>query len=617
MGVVYLAMRDDGTFRKNVALKVLLREQVTPEFIQRFKQERQVLAALDHPNIARILDGGDTPDGMPYYVMEYVEGSAIHKYCDEQRLTLSGRVAVFQQVCEAVNYLHNNSIAHRDLKPANILVSTAGVVKLLDFGIAKVMGASALAGPDVTTIQGTPMTPMHASPEQIYGQPLQKTSDIYALGVILYQLVTGQAPYGTWETKQSQLAARKDPPPPSVHIREDLRARPDSTAQLRKSMLDELDSIVLKSLRFDPQQRYQTAPEFSQDLGRLLSGLPVEAHRNTVAGRSVKLLRRKRAMTVAVVAMLLLAGLAGWQWRRAEVQKAEIASREAEFRTLLEQLETTAADPTKPEAEKLRDLQTFARAFKDEFPRVAAAKPSAETAELLARGVRYLDHVAGPGATSADLGLALADAYQQVAVLQSSNAKLAAVATYQRAESVLSTCLAQPGDTRVPAKLEAVRQRMIALDTSPSTSAGTAEVPAVRGKTALPSAAPILTENPPPARGVETRPQVDTPELVTAPSVAAVAVTTPASPALAELYDRATSVEARIVIAEQTIEPLRKTLEAQGQSINAGTMADVSNMRQRLNQAKRQLAAGNEAAARESLGAAQGLADRVLRTVGR
>src|SRR5712691_5546503 len=190
MGVVFLAVRDDGAFRKNVALKILLREQITTEFILRFKQERQVLAALDHPNIARILDGGDGPDGMPYYVMEYVEGSPLDQHCDAQRLSLSGRIRIFQQVCAAVHYLHQNSIVHRDLKPSNILVTAEGAVKLLDLGIAKIVGAGSYSAPDVTSVQGAPMTPTYASPEQIRGATLQKTSDIYSLGVILYRLLT-------------------------------------------------------------------------------------------------------------------------------------------------------------------------------------------------------------------------------------------------------------------------------------------------------------------------------------------------------------------------------------------------------------------------------------------
>ncbi|MGH9645521.1 MAG: serine/threonine protein kinase, partial [Bryobacteraceae bacterium] len=246
MGVVYLAMRDDGTFRKNVAIKLLLREAVSEEFVLRFKQERQVLAALDHPNIARILDGGDTADGMPYYVMEYVEGLPLDEYCDQKGLSVTGRIRIFQQVCGAVEYLHQNSIVHRDLKPSNILVSNDGNVKLLDFGIAKLMGAAAFANPNLTSAMGSPMTPTYASPEQISGVTLQKTSDVYSLGAILYRMLTGRLPYEGVDEKLAKLFTRQAPPAPSGNIRQDLRAGGDTTPGLRRVMLGEIDTIVLK-----------------------------------------------------------------------------------------------------------------------------------------------------------------------------------------------------------------------------------------------------------------------------------------------------------------------------------------------------------------------------------
>jgi len=608
MGVVYLAMRDDGTFRKNVALKLLLREQVTPEFVQRFRQERQVLAALDHPNIARILDGGDAPDGMPYYVMEYVDGLPIHGHCDEQRLTLTGRIGIFQQVCQAVTYLHNNSIVHRDLKPANILVSGDSVVKLLDFGIAKVVGAGSYSNADVTSVQGTPMTPTYASPEQVQGLTLQKTSDIYSLGVILYLLLTGHTPYGDWESKKAKLAAREDPPPPSANIREDLRANPESTAQMRKAMLGELDSIVLMALRYDPRDRYQSSAELSEDLQRFLSGHSVAAHRGTVAGRSVKLFRRKRAMVAVLAGFLLVGGFGAWQWRRVELQNAEIASREAQLRTLLDGLET-GVSAAKPAAEKIKDLRALKQAFAAEFPKVAASRPEqvARHQALLERGVRYLDRVAALGSANADLGLELADAYQQMAVFQGSVTQpIAARQTYQKAVDVLGACEITPGDTRVADKLVLVRQRIQNLGGAVSSSAVPKNSVVFR-PTAVGSVAPAA------------RPQVVVPVEVPAASVAAspVVSTSASTPGLIELQERFGSVESRVVIAEQTIEPLKKTLEAQGQSLNSATLSDLSAMRLRLNQAKRQIAAGNEVSARESLVAAQALADRVLRAVGR
>ena len=627
MGVVYLAVRDDGAFRKNVALKVLLREQVTPEFVQRFKQERQVLAAMDHPNVARILDGGDGPDGMPYYVMEYVEGLAIDRYCDEHRLSLSGRIKIFQQVCQAVHYLHQNSILHRDLKPGNILVSNDGVVKLLDFGIAKVVGAGAYSNPDVTSVQGYPMTPTYASPEQIQGATLQKTSDIYSLGVILYLLLTGRPPYADWDDKKAKLAARQAPPSPSGNIREDLRVTPESTAQLRKAMLGELDSIILMALRYEAKERYQASSDLASDLQSFLDGHSVAAHRGTVAGRSVKLIRRQRMLVAAMLGFLVLGGFGFWQWRRAETQRSEVAAREAQLRSLLEQLES-GVEPAKADAEKIKDLQALQKAFAAEFPKVAAAQPerSAQHVALLERGVKYLDRVAATGPRNADLGVELADAYQQLAVLQSAGtnataARATAVKTYQKAAEVLNACVVLPGDTRVGDRLTVVRQRIQSL--GGGELAGPAAVPANEPvePARIPAAVAAVPGSPAPAKVVrapalDQAPAAGIPEPAPAPRAETPAAPAPAAVS-AEMQDRMASAEARVAIAETSIEPIRRTLESQGQTLAANTLSDLSAMRLRLGSAKRHLAAGNEAAAKESLAAAQAFADRVLKSVGR
>ena len=228
MGVVYLAVRDDGAFRKNVAIKLLRGDAVSPEFIERFRNERQVLANFDHPNIARILDGGDTTDGMPFYVMEYVEGRPIDKYCDEDKLSLNDRLKLFQKLCGSLQYLHQNQVIHRDLKPGNILVSNEGVVKLLDFGIAKQLGPASM---ELTTAEGTPLTPAYASPEQFTGRA-DARSDIYTLGVILYLMITGKLPdQGTSK-------------PPSESVREDVTRTQETTKQLKKRIMGDLDVVV-------------------------------------------------------------------------------------------------------------------------------------------------------------------------------------------------------------------------------------------------------------------------------------------------------------------------------------------------------------------------------------
>ena len=629
MGVVYLAARDDGAFRKNVALKLLLREQTTPEFIQRFKQERQVLAAMDHPNVARILDAGDAPDGMPFYVMEYVEGRPVDKYCDEERLTLTARIKIFQQICQAVHYLHQNSIVHRDLKPANILVSNDGLVKLLDFGIAKVVGAGAYASPDVTSVQGYPMTPNYASPEQIQGITLQKTSDIYSLGVILYLLLTGQPPYASWADKQDKLAARQSPPPPSANIREDLRASPESTAQLRKAMLGDLDSIVLMALRYDLKERYQSAADLSNDLQRFLDGQSVTAHPDSVGRRSRRILSRKRAAIGVFAGFLALGGFGVWQWRLREGQKSESAAREAQLRQVLDQLEA-AIVPDKPDSEKLQDVQKLMKAFQSEFPAIAAnqARGSGPPQTLLARGVRYLDRLVAGGPRDVDLGVTVSDAYRQLGKLEEnvSPTPAAAVQTYQKGAQVLNACLVIPGGAKAAERLVQMNQLIERLGGQAVPSSAHAADPAVAEPAEPAVAEPVNRAPAPQPRSLPNAPKTTrtnaarqesplAPTPMPDPPMAPRGI--PSSAALDELRDRFVTVESRIAIAEQTIEPLKRQLESQGQTLNADTLTAMSSMRVRLNQAKRELAAGNEAGARESLGAAQALADRVLRTVGR
>ena len=278
MGVVYLAVRDDGAFRKNVAIKLLRGDAVTPEFVERFRNERQVLANFDHPNIARILDGGDTTENMPFYVMEYVEGRPIDKYCDEDKLSLNDRLKLFQKLCGALQYLHQNQVIHRDLKPGNILVSNEGVVKLLDFGIAKQLGPASM---ELTTAEGTPLTPAYASPEQFTGRA-DARSDIYTLGVILYLMITGKLPdQGT--TK-----------PPSESVREDVPRTQETTKQLKKRVMGEL-----KAMNRESRLRYATAQELSDDLGRFMSGQPVLARAST--GISPKLLALVAAGLVVIL----------------------------------------------------------------------------------------------------------------------------------------------------------------------------------------------------------------------------------------------------------------------------------------------------------------------------
>jgi predicted Ser/Thr protein kinase len=623
MGVVYLAVRDDGTFRKNVALKVLLREHVNEEFVLRFKQERQVLAALDHPNIARILDGGDAPDGMPYYVMEYVEGLPLDQYCDKQRLSLTGRIKTFQQVCQAVDYLHSNSIVHRDLKPSNILVSSDGVVKLLDFGIAKVMSIVSFSPELTTTPHGSPMTPTYASPEQIMGAQLQKTSDIYSLGAILYGLVTGRSPYQGLDDKLAKLATRQEPPPPSSNIREDLQAT-QSTAQLKRAMMGELDSIILMALRVDPRERYQSCADFATDLQRFMNGEPVMAHHASAARRSMRVLKRKAAAIAVLAGFLILGGFGAWQWRRFEVQKQEVASREAEIRRTLDRLEARLdagiTGPDHPD-NQAQDLQQLQKVFGPQFAAVAAdaTKPRRRD-DLLDRGVRYLDRVKSVSAPDPNLGVQIADAYQAIAVLQENVAEKhdAGLKTYQKAAAVLTNVSVQnPDDARARQSLANLNQK---IKTMGGTVEDTPAPAAVVAPTPEPAPAPVPVKpapvQRPPVNTVQTPPP-PAPAPEPPPPAPPVTKTGPSSAERAEVEDKLIEATSKVQIADQTIEPIRQSLQRSGQALNPDTQSAINLMHANLERAKRDIAAGNLASAKESLGAADALAAKVLRAVGR
>ncbi len=295
MGAVYLAVRADDEFQKRVAIKLIKRGMDTDFVIRRFRHERQILASLDHPNVARLLDGGTTEDGLPYFVMEFVEGRPIDKYCDTQRLSITERLRLFLKVCSAVQYAHQNLIIHRDLKPSNILVTADGTPKLLDFGIAKLLNPE-IASPtlDPTTATLRLMTPEYASPEQVRGEPATTISDVYSLGVLLYELLTGHRPYRLLSRLPEEIAhviCKEEPEKPSVIVgrvenigfnievtpQAIVKARQATLEKLHRQLAGDLDSIVLKALRKEPQNRYSSVEQFSDDISRHLEGLPVSA----------------------------------------------------------------------------------------------------------------------------------------------------------------------------------------------------------------------------------------------------------------------------------------------------------------------------------------------------
>ena len=298
MGAVYLAERTDD-FRKRVAVKVLRIEIGSESVVRRFRQERQILAGLDHPDIARLLDGGTTEDGVPYFVMEHVEGTPIDQYCDSRGLSLPERLGLFRTVCSAVSYAHRQQVVHRDLKPGNILVTADGTPKLLDFGIAKVL-APGSAETDATTTGLRLMTPEYASPEQVRSDPITVATDVYALGVLLYRLLTGCSPYQVNAELSHELAraiCEQEPQPPGTRV-----GRRDGRRLAR-----DLDAITLKALRKEPHQRYASVEELSDDIRRHLEGRPVSARRGALTYQAGKFVRRKAAAMGAGSAIAVLA----------------------------------------------------------------------------------------------------------------------------------------------------------------------------------------------------------------------------------------------------------------------------------------------------------------------
>ena len=355
MGSVALAQREDD-FYKRVALKVIRSEAVSDDTLRRFDNERQLLAHLEHPNIARILDGGDTEDGHPYLVMEFIDGQPLDVWCDRRQLGMNARISLFLEVCAAVGFAHQSLIVHRDLKPSNILVTEDGVPKLLDFGIAK-----RLNGGGVTTAGSSlPMTLRYASPEQVCprrGGAITTVSDVYSLGVVLFQLLTGRLPYSV-EDDLGELVRSicDDEAPVPSHIAGSDAAGREGASHLR----GDLDAILLKALRKDPKQRYASPAELANDLRRHLEGRPVTARQGTLLYRTDKLVRRHR-WKLAAAAMVFLtltftAVTSTMLWREAEREKQRTTDALEFLKDLFKK-----ADPDQTQGEDLKAIDLLER----------------------------------------------------------------------------------------------------------------------------------------------------------------------------------------------------------------------------------------------------------------
>ncbi len=336
MSTVYLAVREDDVYRRRVVIKVVRSDRETESMLQRLRVERRILANLEHPNIARLYDGGNTAEGLPYFVMEYVEGVPIDTYCAERQLSVDDCLNLFRKVCAAVHYAHQNLVVHRDIKPSNILVTADGEPRLLDFGIAKLLDPELVPGIEPTATWQRLLTPSYASPEQIRGQPVNTVSDVYSLGVLLYELLTGRLPYefkGRSAHEIELLLSDTEPPRPSTMIARLATTRPFSesagkeheteprtpaagadrsvserarTRALKQTLEGDVDAIVMKALRVDPLQRYDSVERLAADIDRYQRGLPVAARAGNWRYRAEKWARRNRRALAGGVALVAL-----------------------------------------------------------------------------------------------------------------------------------------------------------------------------------------------------------------------------------------------------------------------------------------------------------------------
>lgn len=422
MGTVYLASRSDQHYSKLVALKVIRRGMEQDRIVQRFRRERQIVASLDHPNIARLLDGGAAEDGRPYFVMEYVEGHPIDTYCDQRKLSTEDRIRLFCTVCAAVHYAHQNLVVHRDLKPGNILVKPDGVTKLLDFGIAKILSPDPATPTEHTATSMRLMTPQYASPEQLRGEPVTTVSDVYLLGIILYELLTGHRPYRsdeniTLEHLYAMTATEPEPPSAALsrltdsptpdgrrHITKNpyivSSTRESSPQTLQRKLRGELDAIVLKALRRNPADRYQSAAQLADDLRHYLAGEAVSAVPENPLYRLRLYLARNRTIAATIAAalslVLLFAFLAAWQARTARLQRDLAARRFEEVRqvanSFLFEIHDSIVDlPGTPPARRL--LAAKAVAYLTNLSRESTRDPNMQS-ELAAAWIR-LGHLQG------------------------------------------------------------------------------------------------------------------------------------------------------------------------------------------------------------------------------
>jgi tetratricopeptide (TPR) repeat protein len=389
MGLVWLAERDDGEYRQRVAIKLLKRGMDSDEILARFRVERQILADLSHPNIARLLDGGITPDGLPYLVMEYVEGLPLDEYCRLRSPDLRARLSLFLGVCEAVHYAHQRLLIHRDIKPGNVLVTADGTPKLLDFGIVKLLDPAAVDRTQAMTGHAMLLlTPRYASPEQIRGEATATTTDVYALGCLLFELLTGRHPFHEALGDQPRLLRE-------ICLREPQRPSQCATvkAVAARQLAGDLDNIVLMALRKEPARRYGSVEQLRADVERHLRSEPVSARPSTLGYRTGRLLKRNplaaTGIAAAIVALVGGAAMSLWQAREANLQRQRAEQR-------------------------LGDVRQLAHAMIFDVDAELEKGTTQARAVLVERALRYLDSLVKEQGLDALLKRDLAAAYEKI-----------------------------------------------------------------------------------------------------------------------------------------------------------------------------------------------------------
>ncbi|MES1260248.1 MAG: serine/threonine-protein kinase [Acidobacteriota bacterium] len=456
MGMVYQAVRVDDLYRKLVALKVVHRGLCSPVALRKFETERHILAHLEHPHIARLLDGGATADGQPWFVMDFIAGTPIDEYCDSRRLPLRERLKLFLTVCSAVRYAHQNFVVHRDIKPQNILVTAEGDIRLLDFGIAKLLDPEAEATAETIGVVQM-MTPEYASPEQLHNRPVTTASDTYSLGVLLYVILTGHKPF-VFRTRSPQeicdVIRDTEPRRPSAIVRAEettsagllltveaiAAARALTPDKLARELAGDLDNILLMALHREPERRYPSVEQLAGDIERYLDGRPVTARQDTFAYRATKFMRRHQGAAIAasLAVFLLIAGAAATSW------EAHVARRERE-----------RAD------RRFNDVRRVANSLlfdvHDAIRNLPGSTPARQL--IVAKGLEFLDRLAQDSGDDRSLQRELAAAYERVGDVQgqaresNSGDIKGALASYRKALAIREALAAA-----APADLDIARE---------------------------------------------------------------------------------------------------------------------------------------------------------------